>query len=344
MKGLPTLADLLRVGSDLSPALVQPHGASTAGGDHPASVTFGELRTACASIGHHLGRIGCTQGSCVALLAPHSIETAAAMLGLTAGGWVAAPLNPSLGANSIKFILKDTKAKLLLIPPIEQADSSEAVQAARNVGIPVYCITAYQFGSGQLTLEPYEICDKRKNTLHSDVGVEAVVAPVSSDAVAFLLHTSGTTSLPKLVPITHGAITANVAGLLSTYNLTAHDVAIHVLPFFHIAGIVIGLLSTLAAGGAVVVVPVFDALSFPQLLREHQVTWFTAVPTIFKSLLEHKGLLKVRCATVLFSHAYTIHVILSFKTQSPFLPLFHPDWHRPISAIRPLRRCRHGPS
>lgn len=60
------------------------------------------------------------------------------------------------------------------------------------------------------------------------------------------------------------------------------------LPLFHVAGIVIGLLSTLATGGTVVLVPAFDPLAFAALLREHRVTWFTAVPTIFKGLLEHQ--------------------------------------------------------
>lgn len=92
------------------------------------------------------------------------------------------------------------------------------------------------------------------------------------------------------MPITHEAVSVNLRGLVTAYDLTERDVGLHILPFFHIAGISIGLLSTLAAGGCVVVAPVFDPLSFSQLLREHRVTWFTAVPTVFKSLLEHKGI------------------------------------------------------
>lgn len=114
--------------------------------------------------------------------------------------------------------------------------------------------------------------------------------PVDPLDIALLLQTSGTTSRPKIVPITHGSMAANLTGLVATYGLTQEDVAVHVLPLFHIAGIAIGLLPTLAAGGCVIITSVFDPISFPQLLREHRVTWFTAVPTIFKSLLEHKGL------------------------------------------------------
>ena len=148
--------------------------------------------------------------------------------------------------------------------------------------------------------------------------------------VAFLLHTSGTTSRPKLVPLTHGAIATNLAGLKQTYHLTSADTGVwspsaggcscvisqgrangrqqgttatgcptncyhagavaHMLPLFHVAGIVIGLLSTLVTGGCVVLAPTFDPLTFPALLREHRVTWFTAVPTIFKGLLDHRTL------------------------------------------------------
>lgn len=106
---------------------------------------------------------------------------------------------------------------------------------------------------------------------------------------AFLMHTSGTTSRPKLVPITHTMIDTNMNGLAKTYALSERDVVVHILPLYHIAGISIGLLSTITTGGTVVIVPIFDALTFPQVLSKHSVTWFTAVPTIFKAMLEQRG-------------------------------------------------------
>ena len=132
--------------------------------------------------------------------------------------------------------------------------------------------------------------------------------------MAYLLHTSGTTSRPKLVPVTHQALKTNLSGLKDTYNLTENDVSVHILPFFHVAGIVIGLLSTLAAGGCVVISPVFDPLTFPQLLREHKITWFTAVPTIFKSILEHKGAF----ATQVRIFYWCIHILIFYTLQLPF--------------------------
>ena len=108
------------------------------------------------------------------------------------------------------------------------------------------------------------------------------------------------------MPISHGALAANVSGLRSAYELSSKDVAAHILPFFHVAGITIGLLSTLGAGGCVVVSPAFDPLSFPKLLREHRVTWFTSVPAMFSSMLEHRGLFAAKVCRR-FWHAIIIH-------------------------------------
>jgi acyl-CoA synthetase (AMP-forming)/AMP-acid ligase II len=99
-----------------------------------------------------------------------------------------------------------------------------------------------------------------------------------------------------------------------------------VLPFFHVAGIVIGLLSTLAAGGCVVIHPAFDPLAFPQLLRKHKVTWFTAVPAIFKAFLEHKGLFETQVRSFIFAYKISQYIShLFFLSICPFrVVLFRP--------------------
>lgn len=169
------------------------------------------------------------------------------------------------------------------VPSTDQADSSSAVEAARGLGLPVLQVTSTDSAALHLDAlgSTIQANGSSAQQNHSQV--------VPSD-VAYMLHTSGTTSRPKLVPISHGAVVANAKGMIEAYGLSSADVAAHVLPFFHVAGIVVGLISTIAAGGLVVVSPVFDPLTFPQLLREERITWFTAVPTIFKSLLEHKGI------------------------------------------------------
>jgi len=70
-----------------------------------------------------------------------------------------------------------------------------------------------------------------------------------------------------------------------TYQLTPEDVSLCVMPLFHVHGLVASTLATLSAGGSVVVPPKFNPLSFWPTVREHRVTWYSAVPTIHQVLL-----------------------------------------------------------
>ena len=75
------------------------------------------------------------------------------------------------------------------------------------------------------------------------------------DDVALVLHTSGTTSRPKRVPLAHGGLAVSARNIVETYSLTAQDVALCVMPLFHVHGLVASTLSTLLSGGTVVVPP-----------------------------------------------------------------------------------------
>jgi acyl-CoA synthetase (AMP-forming)/AMP-acid ligase II len=103
--------------------------------------------------------------------------------------------------------------------------------------------------------------------------------------VALVLHTSGTTSRPKLVPLRQRNLTASVANIVPTYRLDAEDVSLCLMPLFHVHGLVASTLSTLASGGTVVIPPRFSPFEFAGLAREHRVTWYSAVPTIHQLLV-----------------------------------------------------------
>jgi acyl-CoA synthetase (AMP-forming)/AMP-acid ligase II len=100
-----------------------------------------------------------------------------------------------------------------------------------------------------------------------------------------ILHTSGTTSRPKRVPIRHRNLATSAANICATYQLGPGDRALCVMPLFHIHGIVASLLSTLAAGGTVICPPGFDAMRFWGWVEEFRPTWYSAVPTMHQLLL-----------------------------------------------------------
>src|SRR5207237_7768045 len=99
------------------------------------------------------------------------------------------------------------------------------------------------------------------------------------------LHTSGTTSRPKRVPLSHANLLTSARNVANTYQLTDRDVSLCVMPLFHVHGLVASTLATLATGGTVVVPQKFNPLSFWSTVREHYATWYSAVPTIHQVLL-----------------------------------------------------------
>ncbi|HSW50050.1 MAG TPA: AMP-binding protein, partial [Bryobacteraceae bacterium] len=105
------------------------------------------------------------------------------------------------------------------------------------------------------------------------------------DDVALILHTSGTTSRPKMVPLTHRNLTASALHIRSTLSLGPADRCLNVMPLFHIHGLIGALLSSLSAGGSVFCAPGFQAPLFLGWMREYQPTWHTAVPTMQQAIL-----------------------------------------------------------
>jgi acyl-CoA synthetase (AMP-forming)/AMP-acid ligase II/aryl carrier-like protein len=103
--------------------------------------------------------------------------------------------------------------------------------------------------------------------------------------VALVLHTSGTTSRPKLVPLTQANLCASAHHIRATLALSATDRCLNLMPLFHIHGLIAAVLSTLAAGGSVICTPGFYAPEFFGWLKEFRPTWYTAVPTMHQAIL-----------------------------------------------------------
>ena len=110
------------------------------------------------------------------------------------------------------------------------------------------------------------------------------VSPDPAD-VALLLHTSGTTSRPKLVPLTHGGLCRSARNVAETLRLDPTDRCLNVMPLFHIHGLVAALLASLAGGAPVACSPGFHQLRFFEWLEELAPTWYTAVPTMHAAVV-----------------------------------------------------------
>ncbi|MGH6961225.1 MAG: AMP-binding protein, partial [Dongiaceae bacterium] len=99
------------------------------------------------------------------------------------------------------------------------------------------------------------------------------------------LHTSGTTSRPKLVPLTQRNVTASAANIGRVLRLGSGDHCLNIMPLFHIHGLIGAVLSSLAAGSSVFCTPGFNALRFFAWLDEAAPSWYSAVPTMHQAIL-----------------------------------------------------------
>ncbi|CAK9310970.1 unnamed protein product [Citrullus colocynthis] len=217
---------------------------------------------------------GVNAGDVVALTFPNTVEYVIMFLAVIRCRATAAPLNPAYTAEEFEFYLSDSESKLLLTSK-EGIPSAQA--AATKLNIP-QVKADLSSGDEFIDLSP------SATELKSNVA-EIVNDP--SDAALFL-HTSGTTSRPKGVPLTQQNLAASVQNIKSVYKLSESDATVLVLPLFHVHGLMAGLLSSLIAGAAVTLPAAgrFSASTFWSDMIAYNATWYTAVPTIHQIILD----------------------------------------------------------
>jgi acyl-CoA synthetase (AMP-forming)/AMP-acid ligase II/acyl carrier protein len=260
-----TIIDLLRARAKHAPEAV----AICAPGRN--DLTYGGLLAQVESVVEFLNVGGIYRGDCIALIVPNGPEMAAAFLAVSAGA-VCAPLNPGYTQSELEFYLADLNPKALIV---QAGMSSAAIAVAEKHGIPVIeLLPKPEAAAGIFTLRRG---DGRPVTLGRGF-------PQAED-VALILHTSGTTSRAKLVPLTHANLLASAGNIATTLRLSESDRCLNVMPLFHIHGLVGALLSSVRASASVICTSGFDSEQFVPWLETLAPTWYTAVPTIHHAVL-----------------------------------------------------------
>ncbi|MCX7629232.1 MAG: acyl--CoA ligase [Geminicoccaceae bacterium] len=252
-----TILDLLARGRDEDPAILAP--------DRPP-LRFAPLRALLCEVAGVLRARGLGPEDRVALVLPNGPEAATAFLAVACAA-ASAPLNPAYREEELDFYLDDLKAKAIVVSDREQGP---AVTVAQRRGLEL------------LRLSVPEGAEAGRFTLGEAPPIAPRPAP---EATALLLHTSGTTSRPKLVPLSHANLAASARHIVDTLALSPADRCLNVMPLFHIHGLVAGVLASLAAGGSVYCAPGFNALRFFAWLEDARPSWYTAVPTMHQAIL-----------------------------------------------------------
>ncbi len=280
-----TILDLIRRGDSARIAIAAPE---------RKALTYGDLAELVQTTGHRLNAAGLGQSDKVAIVLPNGPLMAIAFIAVSASA-VAAPLNPAFREDEFRFYMQDLNIKALVI---ETASASPAIIAAKALGIALIEVTE------DFTLQT------------AAQGVAQRSGFMGDDETALVLHTSGTTSRPKIVPLTQGNLLASAGNIAKTLHLTSTDRCMNIMPLFHIHGLVAALLATLSSGGSVYCTPGFNALKFFGQLEEARPTWYTAVPTMHQAILSRAE----RNATVIKAHL--LRFIRSSSASLP-VPVFN---------------------
>ena len=223
-----------------------------------------------AAIRSCLRDLGIAPGDRVAMTVADGLPAAVSFFGL-APACALAPFNPHYTAAEFDRLFADLRPRALVVAG---ADPAAAIAAAEARGVPVWRIVAPADDNGwRLDGSP--------------VAPPAPDRPGAPTDVALMLYTSGTTSRPKLVPLTQGNLCASAWAIARTLALTPGDRCLNVMPLFHIHGLVAGLLASLAGEASVVCTPGFSAADFLAWAAATGPTWYTAVPTMHQAVLAH---------------------------------------------------------
>lgn len=259
-----TLQALMAAGED---------GAMAVSAPARPSLTHGAFRSLIADTLATLNGLGIGRNDRVAIVLANGPEMATCFAAC-ASGVTSAPLNPAYRADEFEFYLSDLHAKALIV---ERDSTSPAVAVAQKLGIALIdLVVAEGAPAGAFTLVP-----------RGGAGAAPAAAGgfAQADDVSMLLHTSGTTSRPKIVPLSQRNLAASAQHIARTLQFTSADCGLNIMPLFHIHGLIAGVLAPLSAGSQVFCTPGFNALKFFAWMDEARPTWYTAVPTMHQAII-----------------------------------------------------------
>ncbi len=245
-------------------AILTPDTVSHLFSDGSPNLTWRELQSGAETVARRLTAAGAARGESVATFFHNGRAAVLALFGLFLGGFRATPMNLAAGAEIHRYVLRHSDARFAIVG----RDVRELFDETGPTGITAIDADVLA-GSGRMPES-------------SEPGI-----PPSTEDLALLMYTSGTTGQPKGVLHSHRSLLAGGWTTAMAHRLGPQDRALCVLPHFHINGLCVTLMAPLVSGGSVIVCPRFSVQHFWDDCRVHDATWFSVVPTIISRLLHH---------------------------------------------------------
>lgn len=242
--------------------------------DSGDALTYGQLERQVQRTIAYLQDKGVQCGDRVALQLPKGLPFVLLHLAVMRLGAISLPLNPDYPSRELAYFLDDAAASLFLA----HEENEETVEKIRP---QLAQLREVVYLSGNSLDVFAALLDSAES---SQDGLPDI--PDDPDLTALMIYTSGTTGRPKGAMITHGNLTANIEALHDAWGWQEDDILCHVLPIFHVHGLVVALHGALNAGATALLMPKFEAQRTLETLVSRRCTVFMAVPTIHRLLLD----------------------------------------------------------
>lgn len=232
-------------------------------------LTYRQLNEACNQFANYLLKQGYKKGDAIGTMAMNSIAHVIAMYGIQKAGLIWVPLNPNISINEKKYILSETKTKLLLTDERFWNKDRQELQE-----YPVLIMN-----EAKKSKDSFRCAFNNKSTKEPDVHIE-------DRDIAQVMFTSGTTGNPKGVCISHLSVQMAGLGNLIDCNITEHEVLLAVMPMFHCAQHTF-LHSFLMRGTKIVILSSFEPIEFMKAIEKHKGSFTFMLPVMYRAIIHH---------------------------------------------------------
>ena len=238
------------------------------------SVSFREVEETVFKIGQTLLDSGIKPGSSIAIASPNSTASCLMFMAIVSAGFVAVPLNLVAGTSILAYTIDHAEVQLIFVAEECRELINLAIKDKKNEINTVLLdpITGPDLNAIPKVDNKSSIEDK---------------SPASND-VALLMYTSGTTGKPKGVMLTHANLLAAGRFISTGHEIDGKDKGLCVLPIYHINGLCVTVMGTIASASTLIIPNKFSVNSFWKIISDFRCSWFSAVPTQFSYILNNE--------------------------------------------------------